>query len=72
MADHQGQIFLFAMMLRGSILISAIIFYSLAYAILDIMDDDNFATALEDQILISAALIGMVRKSSIQSIIMAK
>ena len=34
--------------------------------LIDIMDDDNFVTALEDQIKISVALIWMVRKQSIK------
>ena len=53
MLDHHAQI---------SILISAVISYSLAYYATDVADIGNLATALSDQIQISIALIGMIRK----------
>ena len=40
--------------------ISAVISYSLAYDVVDVMNDDNFTTALEYQIQINIALIWMV------------
>ena len=42
------------------------------YDAADVMDNDNLATDLLAQIQISIALIGMVRKQSGESIILAK
>ena len=65
MLDHQGQISIPTTVKRGPVFVSTIVSYSLAYDAADVMDNDNFATALEAQIHISIALIGMVRKPSI-------
>ena len=46
--------------------------YSLAYEVLDVMDKENFATALTAQIKISVAVVKMVEKPSIEHIILAK
>ena len=63
--DHQGQISIPATGARGPVFASAVVSYSLAYDTADVMDNDNLATALEAQIQINVALIGMVRKPSI-------
>ena len=57
---------------RGPVFVSAVVSYSLAYDATDVMDNDNLATALEAQIQISIVLIGMVRKPSIDLIVLAK
>ena len=57
---------------RGPVFVSAFVSYSLAYDAADVMDNDNLATALESQIQISIALIGIVRKPSIEPIVLAK
>ena len=62
MLDHQGQISILATEARGPAYVSTIISYDAT----DIMDNDNLATALSDQIQISIALIGTVRKLSVQ------
>ena len=46
-----------------------IILYSLASDAVNVMDVDDFATALRAQIQISVALKGMVRKLSIEPIV---
>ena len=51
----------------GPVYVSAVISYSLAYNATDAMDNDNIATALSAQIQISIALIGMVKKPSVES-----
>ena len=53
MLDHQGQISILATEGRGPAYVSTIISYDAT----DIMDNDNLATALSDQIQISIALI---------------
>ena len=72
MLDHQGQISIPTTVKRGPVFVSTIVSYSLAYDAADVMDNDNLATALEAQIQISIALIGMVRKPSIDPIVLAK
>ena len=72
MLDHQGQISIPATAARGPVFVSAVVSYSLAYDATDVMDNDNLATALEAQIQISIVLIGMVRKPSIDLIVLAK
>ena len=72
MLDHQGQISIPAIMARGPVFVSAVILYSLAYDVTDVMDDDNLATALLAHIQISIALIGMVIKPSVGPIVLAK
>ena len=72
MLDHQGQISIPTTAARGPVFVSAVVSYSLAYDATDVMDNDNLATALEAQIQISIVLIGMVRKPSIDLIVLAK
>ena len=72
MLDHRGQISIPATAARGPVLVSAVVSYSLAYDAADVMDNDNLATALEAQIQIIIALIGMVRKPSKDPIVLAK
>ena len=69
MLYHQSQISISAKAARGPVFVSAVVSDSLAYDAAGGMDNDNLATALEAQIQMSIALIGMVRKPSIHSII---
>ena len=46
--------------------------FLLSYDAADVMDDDNHATTLEDQIQINIALIEIVRKPLIEPICLAK
>ena len=62
MLDHQGQISILATLVRGVVYVSTVISYSLAFDAVDVMDNDNLATALLAQIQSSIALICMVRK----------
>ena len=57
MIDHQGLIIVPATATRGLILISLFIIFSLTCDVINIMDDDNFVIALEDQIQISIVLV---------------
>ena len=50
MLNHQGQISIPATMARGPVFVSTVVSYSLAYDTADVMDNDNLATALGDQI----------------------
>ena len=50
MLDHQGQISIPVTMARGPVFVSAVVSYSLAYNVADILDNDNLASALEAQI----------------------
>ena len=54
MLDHLGQISISATVARGPVYVSTVISYSMAYA--DVMDNDDFASALEYQIQISIVL----------------
>ena len=72
MLNHQGQISIPATAARGPVFVSAVVSYSLAYNAAVAMDNDNLATALEAQIQISMVLIGMVRKPSIDPIVLVK
>ena len=72
MLDHQGKISIPTMTARGPVFVSTVVSYSLAYHTADVMDNDNLVTALEAQIQISIALIGTVRKPSIDSLVLAK
>ena len=56
----------------GPVVVSAVVSYSLAYNAAGIVDNDNLATTIEYQIQISIVLIGMVRKPSIDPIVLAK
>ena len=69
MVDHQGKFIILVLMARVLVFISTVISYSLVYDDTDVMDGDNVATTLEDQIQINTALIEMVRKPSIAPII---
>ena len=72
MLDHQGHISIPATMARVPKYVSAVVLYSLAYEVTDVMDNYNLATALEAQIQISIVLIGTVMKPSIDPIVLAK
>ena len=72
MLDHQGQMTITTTTARGLGHISAVISYSLVYDAVDVVDNDNLATALLAKIQISIVLIGTVRKSSIELIVLAK
>ena len=67
MVDNQGQISIPVTAARGS---SAVVSYSLADDATDVVDDSNLAT--ETQIQISIALIGTIRKLSIDPIVLVK
>ena len=72
MLDHQGLISIPVTAARGPVYVSAVISYSLAYDTADVMDDDKLETALSAQIQVKVALIGMVRKPSVEHIVLAK
>ena len=72
MLDHQGQISIPVTAAWGPVFVSTVASYSLAYHATDVMDNDILATALESQIHISIALIGMVKKPLIDPIVLAK
>ena len=72
MIDHQGQIDIPATMARGPVFVSAVVSYSLASDASDVMDNDNLVTALVSQIQISIAPIGMVRKPSIDPLVLTQ
>ena len=59
-------------MTKGLLFISAIFLTSLAFDAVDVMDNDHLATELTAQILVSTALIDIVRKLSVEHIILAK
>ena len=61
-----------AMATKGSVFVSTVVSYSWAYDAVDVMDNDNLATALSAQIQISIVLIGTVRKPSVEPIVLAK
>ena len=58
---ERHQISISATVTRGPVSVSTVIYYSLAYNAADVMDNDNLASALTFQILVSIVLIGMVR-----------
>ena len=70
MLDHCGQISILITASRGPVYVSAIVSYLLAYNVADVMDNDNLATALSAMIQISILLIIMVRKPSIEPIVL--
>ena len=72
MLDDWGQISIPATAAKGPVVVSAVVSYSLAYDATDVMDNDNQATEPEAQIQTSIALIGTVRKLSIDPIALAK
>ena len=57
---------------RGPVFVSGVVLYSLDYDAPDVMDNDNLTFSLEAQIQISIALIGTVKKTSIDTIVLAK
>ena len=65
MLDHQGHISVPVTAARRPVFVSAVVSYSLAYDAADVFDNDGLASAMEAQIQISIALIGTVRKPSI-------
>ena len=72
MSDHQGRISIPAAAARRPVYVSVVISYSLAYDVADVMGNDNLTTSLSAMIQISTVLIGMVRKPSIEPIVLAK
>ena len=72
MLDHQGHINIPATAARGTVFVNAVVSYWLAHDATNVLDNDNLAIALESQIQISIALVGMVRKPSIEPIVLAK
>ena len=72
MSGQQGQIILPDRAAYGPVYVSTVILYSLAYDAIDVMDNNNLATALTAQVKVSIALIGKVRKLSIEPIVLAK
>ena len=58
-------------MAKGPVYVSTVVSYSLAYNAADIMDNYILVTALSAQIQMSIVLIGMVRKPSVEPIILA-
>ena len=72
MLNHWGHISIPATATRGPVLVSAVISYSLAYDAIDVIDNDNLATAMSVNICISIALIGMVRKLSVVPIVLER
>ena len=69
MANHQGEIIPPVTMAMGPVFVSVIILYSFACDAIDVMDDDNLVTSLTAQIQVSILLIGIVRKSSVESMV---
>ena len=57
---------------KGICICQCIILYSLPYDANDVMNDDNHVTELSAQILVNVMLIGMIRKPSVEPIVMAK
>ena len=72
MFDHQDQIIITATASREPVFVNAVVSYSLAYDVADVMDNDNLASALKVQIQISIVLIETIRKPSIDLIALAK
>ena len=72
MLDHQDQISISVTVARGLVFVNSLILYSLAYHAADVIDNDNLTTALSAQIQVSTALIGMVRKPSVEPIVLGK
>ena len=70
MSDHQGQITIHTTTERGLASVNAFILHSLAYDAIDVMDNDNLATTVSAQIQVSIVLIGIVRKLSLEPIIL--
>ena len=46
MLDHPSQISIPAIVAKGPVYVSAVVSYSLAYDVADVMDNDNHVTAL--------------------------
>ena len=64
MLDHDCLINIIATAARGSVFVSTVILYSMAYDVTDVTNDNNFAPALSARA--SAVLIDMVRKPSVK------
>ena len=64
MTDNQGKLIIPATMTRQEVLVS--ILYSLTFNAVDVTDDDNLATTSWAQIHVSIALMGIVKKSSVE------
>ena len=72
MLDHQGHISIPATVARGPVYVSSVILYPLAYDATDVLDNHNLEIALSAQIQITIAMIGMVRRPSVEPIFLAK
>ena len=72
MLDHQCQISIPAKVARGSIYVSILILYSLAYDTTDVMDYDILTMALSAQVQVSIVLIGIELEPSVEPIVLAK
>ena len=70
--NDQGKNSIPATASRKPVYVSAVVSYSLANVATDVIDYDNLATALESQIQISIVLIDMVRKPSVEPIVLSK
>ena len=71
-ADYEGQIIVSATATRALVFVSVVMLYLLVYDAIDIMNDDNLATLLSTQIQVRIALISMVRKPSVEPIVLAE
>ena len=72
MKDHQEQKIVPAIAEKVLVFIGIVVLYSLAYDTINVMYVDNFVTALTAKIQKSIALIGTVRKASIEPNVLAK
>ena len=59
-------------MAREPVFISTVVLYSLAYDAIDVIDDENLVTALEDKIQVRISLTGTDRKLSIEHTTLTK
>ena len=59
-------------MVRETVFVTAVFLYLLVYNVIGVIEDDNLVTALSAQIQVSIALIGMVRKPSVDPIVLGK
>ena len=72
MLDVWGQISTPATVAREPVFVSAAILFSLAYSATDAMDYDSLVTVLSAQIQVNRVLIGKVRKSLGEPIVLVK
>ena len=69
---HQCQISITVIVTRRPVYFITVNLYLLVYDATDVTDNDNLATGLSTQIQISVAQICMVRKPTIEPIVLAK